>query len=36
MTKKQKLYTLRNDPNVHYNCAQSMLIPFAGDIGITE
>ena len=36
MTKKQKLYTLRNDPNVHYNCAQSMLIPFAGEIGITE
>lgn len=27
---------MRNDPNVHYNCAQSMLIPFAGEIGITE
>ena len=36
MTKKEKLYALRNDPNVHYNCAQSMLIPFAQEAGLTE
>ena len=36
MTKREKVSALRNDPNVHYNCAQSMLIPFAGEIGITE
>ncbi|HIT31483.1 MAG TPA: GNAT family N-acetyltransferase [Candidatus Enterenecus stercoripullorum] len=36
MTKKETLYALRNDPQVHYNCAQSMLIPFAGEIGITQ
>lgn len=26
---------LRMDPNVHYNCAQSVLIPFAEDKGIS-
>lgn len=36
MTRKEKAEALRADPNVHYNCAQSVLIPFAGDIGITE
>lgn len=36
MTKKEKLYALRSDPNVHYNCAQSMFIPFAEEIGITQ
>ena len=36
MTKKEKLHALRNDPSVHYNCAQSMLIPFAGETGITQ
>ena len=36
MAKKEKLYALRSDPNVHYNCAQSMLIPFAEEIGITQ
>ena len=36
MTKKEKLFALRNDPDVHYNCAQSMLIPFAEEAGISE
>ncbi len=27
---------LRRDPEVHYNCAQSVLIPFAGSCGISE
>ena len=36
MTKKEKMHALRNDPNVHYNCAQSVLIPFAAEMGITE
>lgn len=36
MTKREKMTALRNDPSVHYNCAQSVLIPFAEDIGITE
>ena len=26
---------LRDDPNVHYNCAQSVLAPFAADAGLT-
>ena len=35
MTKREQLRALRNDPDVHYNCAQSMLIPFAGEMGVT-
>lgn len=27
---------LRNDPNVHYNCAQAVLASFAPDAGISE
>ena len=27
---------LRTDPNVHYNCCQSVLIPFADKIGMTK
>lgn len=27
---------LRNDPNVHYNCAQALLAAFAPDAGIPE
>ena len=27
---------LRNDPNVHYNCAQAVLAAFAPDAGISE
>lgn len=36
MTKKEKMLALRNDPAVHYNCAQSVLMPFAEEIGVTE
>lgn len=36
MTKKEKLSALRNDAATHYNCAQSILIPFAQEMGITE
>lgn len=36
MTKREDMTALRNDPNVHYNCAQSVLIPFAEEIGITR
>ncbi len=35
MTKQQQMLALRNDPNVHYNCAQSVAIPFAGEMGLT-
>ncbi len=27
---------LRSDPSVHYNCAQAVLIPLAGNCGISE
>ena len=27
---------LRADPNVHYNCCQSVLIPFADKVGMTR
>ena len=36
MTKCEHAAALRADPNVHYNCAQAVLIPFAGDMGITR
>lgn len=36
MTKREDMIALRNDPTVHYNCAQSVLIPFAEDMGITR
>ena len=35
MTKQEQATALRNDPNTHYNCAQSVLIPFAGELGLT-
>lgn len=35
MTKKERAVQLRNDPDVHYNCAQSVLIPFAEEAGMT-
>ena len=31
-----KAQALRNDPNVHYNCAQSVLIAFADRTGVPE
>lgn len=27
---------LRNDPDIHYNCAQGVLVPFAKDAGLSE
>lgn len=36
MTKKEIMLALRNDPEIHYNCAQSILMPFAEDMGITK
>ena len=36
MTRKEHSKALRAHPQVHYNCAQAVLIPFAGDMGLTE
>lgn len=36
MTKLEKARALRNDPEVHYNCAQSVLMPFALECGLAE
>ena len=36
MTKHEDMVALRNDPEVHYNCAQAVLIPFAEDLGMTR
>ena len=36
MTKHEDMTALRNAPHVHYNCAQSVLIPFAEDAGLTR
>jgi len=36
MTKHEDAAALRNHPDIHYNCAQSVLIPFAEDMGITR
>ncbi len=36
MTKQEEMYALRNDPEIHYNCAQAVLIPFADEMGITR
>ena len=35
MTKKERAAQLRNDSSAHYNCAQSVLIPFAEELGLT-
>lgn len=35
MTRKEQSKALRAHPQVHYNCAQAVLIPFAGDMGLT-
>ena len=32
----EKAVALRNDPEVHYNCAQAVVCAFAQDCGITE
>ena len=36
MTKHEDMVALRNNPDIRYNCAQSVLIPFAEDMGITR
>ena len=36
MTKHEDMVALRNHPDIHYNCAQSVLVPFAEDMGITR
>jgi C_GCAxxG_C_C family probable redox protein len=36
MTRKEKMNALRASTEVHYNCAQSVLVPFAQDMGLTE
>lgn len=36
MTKHEEMLALRNDPQTHYNCARSVLIPFAEDMGVTR
>ncbi len=36
MTKHEDMVALRNHPDIHYNCAQSVIIPFAEDMGITR
>lgn len=36
MTRKEHSKALRANAQVHYNCAQSVLIPFAQDMGLTE
>ena len=35
MAKREHAAALRADPDIHYNCAQSVLIPFAADMGLT-
>ena len=32
----EKATALRNDPDVHYNCAQSVVCAFAEDCGLTD
>ena len=36
MTKQEKMLELRADTAVHYNCAQSVLIPYARECGMDE
>ncbi|MBR4098720.1 MAG: C_GCAxxG_C_C family protein [Clostridium sp.] len=36
MTKQEHAQQLRNIEQPHYNCAQSVLIPFALELGLTE
>lgn len=36
MTHKEHAAALRADTTTHYNCAQSVLIPFAKEAGLTE
>ena len=34
MTRKEDMAALRADTQVHYNCAQAVVVPFARDMGI--
>ena len=36
MTRKEDMAALRADTEVHYNCAQAVVVPFAQDMGITR
>lgn len=36
MTKQEKVTALRTDPGAHYNCAQSVLMAFAEECGISQ
>ena len=36
MTHMEQVRALRADTQVHYNCCQSVLIPFAGELGLTR
>ena len=36
MTHLEHAAALRSDKTIHYNCAQSVLIPFAQEAGLTE
>ena len=36
MNYEEKARALRGDTNVHYNCCQSVLIPFAEKLGLSE
>lgn len=36
MTRKEDMAALRADIQVHYNCAQAVVVPFAQDMGITR
>ena len=36
MTRKEDMSALRADTQVHYNCAQAVVVPFARDMGLTR
>ena len=36
MTRIEKARQLRARTDIHFNCCQSVLIPFAGEMGLTE
>lgn len=36
MTRKEDMAALRADTQVHYNCAQAVVVPFAQDMGISR
>lgn len=36
MSKMEEVRALREDPNIHYNCAQAVFIPFAKECGIDQ